>query len=81
MKIVNTLPRAVRIKEILVETEQVKTFILDCTVGARPGQFVNVWIPGLDEKPFSVAMDNGVELHLAIAAVGPFSNRMHELKV
>lgn len=80
MRIVNTLPRAVSIKEVRVETEQVKTFVLDCSVGAKPGQFVNVWIPGLDEKPFSVAMDNGVELHLAIAAVGPFSNKMHELK-
>ena len=80
MKIVNTLPRAVTIKEVRVETEQVKTFVLDISVGAKPGQFVNVWIPGLDEKPFSVAMDNGSELHLAIAAVGPFSNKMHELK-
>lgn len=81
MKIVNTLPKAVKIKEIRVETEQVRTFVLDCSLGAKPGQFVNVWIPGLDEKPFSVAMDNGTELHLAIAAVGPFSSRMHELKV
>ncbi len=75
------MPRAVRIKELRSETEQVKTFVLDISVGAKPGQFVNVWIPGLDEKPFSVAMDTGTELHLAIAAVGPFSNKMHELKV
>lgn len=81
MQILNTLPKAVSIKAIIQETEQVKTFVLDCSVGAKPGQFVNVWIPRFDEKPFSVAMDNGVELHLAIAAVGPFSNKMHELKV
>src|SRR3989338_972131 len=81
MKIINTLPVAMTIKEILIETEQVKTFVLDGSVGAKPGQFVNVWIPRVDEKPFSVAMDNGTELHLSIAAVGPFSNKMHELKV
>jgi dihydroorotate dehydrogenase electron transfer subunit len=81
MQIINTLPTAMTVKDIIVETEQVKTFVLDGSVGAKPGQFVNVWIPRLDEKPFSVAMDNGVELHISIAAVGPFSNAMHELKV
>ena len=81
MRILNTLPRAVPIKRIIKETEQVKTFVLDCSVNAKPGQFVNLWIPGVDEKPFSVAMDTGTELHLAIAAVGPFSKKMHELKV
>lgn len=81
MRILNTLPQTVRIKDIVQETEQVKTFVLDISLGVQPGQFVNVWIPCLDEKPFSVAMDNGQEIHLAIAAVGPFSNAMHGLKV
>lgn len=81
MQIINTLPQAMTIKAIVQETEQVKTFIIEGSVGAKPGQFVNVWIPQLDEKPFSVAMDNGAELHLSIAAVGPFSNAMHQLKV
>lgn len=81
MHILNTFPQTVRIKDIVQETEQVKTFILDISLGAQPGQFVNVWIPCLDEKPFSVAMDNGQEIHLAIAAVGPFSNALHKLKV
>lgn len=81
MRIVNTLPVAATVKEIVQENEQVKTFVLDISVNAQPGQFVMVWIPRMDEKPFSVAMDNGRELHLAIAAVGPFSKAMHELKV
>lgn len=82
MKIVpNNLPQAVTIKKIIQETEQVKTFVLDASIGAEPGQFVNVWIPRMNEKPFSVAMDNGTELHLSIAAVGDFSKKLHELKV
>lgn len=81
MQIINTLPIAATVKAIVQENEQVKTFVLDISVGAQPGQFVMVWIPRLNEKPFSVAMDNGVELHLAIADVGPFSHALHELKV
>jgi dihydroorotate dehydrogenase electron transfer subunit len=80
MRILNTIPKSVRIKKIIVENEMVKTFVLDHSVGAKPGQFVNVWIPRLDEKPISVATDDGKELTLTIAAVGPFSKAMHELK-
>jgi dihydroorotate dehydrogenase electron transfer subunit len=81
MKILNRVPRSVKILEIIQENAQVKTFVLDYSVGAKPGQFVMLWIPRLDEKPISVAMDTGEQLHLTIAAVGPFSNAMHELKV
>lgn len=81
MRILNSIPKAVLIKEIRQESDQVKTFVLDHSVGAQPGQFVNVWIPRLDEKPISVAYDDGKELWLSIAAVGPFSNAMHEKKV
>ncbi len=77
----DTIPRMARIKEVKQENEMVKSFVLDISVGAKPGQFVNMWIPRVDEKPFSVAEDNGKELTIAIAAVGAFSNKTHELKV
>ena len=80
MKILNSIPKAVKVKEVRVESELVKTFVLDVSLGARPGQFVNVWIPRLDEKPISVAMDDGKEMWLTIAAVGPFSEAMHKLE-
>jgi dihydroorotate dehydrogenase electron transfer subunit len=80
MKILNSIPKTVKVKEVRVESELVKTFVLDVSLGARPGQFVNVWIPRLDEKPISVAMDDGKEMWLTIAAVGAFSEAMHGLK-
>lgn len=58
-----------------------KTFIFEYSVGAKPGQFVNVWVPGLNEKPFSVAYDDGKELWLTICAVGPTSQKICEMKV
>jgi len=79
MRILNTVPRTVRIAEVTAENEQVKTFVLDVSLGAKPGQFVMLWIPGLNEKPFSVALDDGKQMHIAIAAVGPFSLALHEL--
>jgi dihydroorotate dehydrogenase electron transfer subunit len=44
---------------------------------ATPGQFAMLWLPGLDEKPFSL-MD-GDPLAFTIAAVGPFSRAVTSL--
>lgn len=59
----------------------VRTFVLPLSIGAQPGQFVNLWIPRVNEKPFSVALDDGKNLHLAIAEVGPFTQKLFTLKV
>jgi len=79
--LLDTRPKMVLIKEVVRENEQVTTLVLDASVGAEPGQFVNVWIPSLNEKPFSVAMDDGKEMRLSVAAVGPFSNALCDKKV
>lgn len=71
------LPQAMRITETAQQTDKVKTFTLDGRLAAHPGQFVMVWLPELNEKPFSLVDDDPVTL--AVAAVGPFSARLHEL--
>lgn len=77
----NDIPKTVKILDIKSENPFVKTFTLDISVKAKPGQFVMLWIPRLNEKPFSVAFSDDEKLEVAIAAVGEFSNAMHELKV
>ena len=73
------LPHPLRIARISQETSKIKTFTLDGSLVAQPGQFVMVWLPRLNEKPFSVVNDE--PLTLTVAEVGPFSARLHELKV
>ena len=68
-----------QIVEIRAENEQTKTFVLDGALDAAPGQFVMAWLPGVDEKPFSLADADPVTL--TIAAVGPFSRALHGLAV
>ena len=75
------IPKTVKILNIKDENPFVKTFTLDISPGAKPGQFVMLWVPRMDEKPFSVAFDDGYELQLSIAAVGPFTNALHDMKV
>lgn len=72
-------PQAYRIASVRQETPRVRTFVLDGSLAAQPGQFVMAWLPGLDEKPFSLV--DGAPLTLAVARVGPFTRAMHRLGV
>ncbi len=73
------LPSAARVVDVVVENHRTRTFTLDVHLpGARPGQFVMVWLPGRDEKPISL-MDSD-PVRLTVAAVGPFTRAMHALR-
>jgi dihydroorotate dehydrogenase electron transfer subunit len=68
-----------RIERITTENDRTKTLVLDGSLDAAPGQFVMAWLPGVDEKPFSLAQADPVTL--TVAAVGPFSRALHSLAV
>ena len=74
------LPRTCRITEVKQETENVRTLTFDVSLGAKPGQFAMIWIPGVDEKPFSIAYDDGENLKITFFAVGPMSKALAEKK-
>lgn len=67
------------IVSIKKETEKVKTFVLNKSITAKPGQYVMVWIPRLNEKPFGVVASS--PLTISIAKVGPFTQAIHSLRV
>lgn len=74
-----SLPKVAQITSIGSESAKVKTLGLDLPMEAEPGQFVMVWLPGLDEKPFSMVQVDPVLL--TVARVGPFSAAIHALKI
>jgi len=74
-----SLPTAVRIRQVRDETRDVRTFVLDLDlVEARPGQFVMLWLPGMDEKPMSIAFP--APLTLTVTRVGPFTTALHRAR-
>ncbi len=70
------LPKTVRINHIVRETRTVSTFVLDASIHAAPGQFVMVWLPGIDEKPISIAWPD--PLTICVAKTGEWSAALHE---
>ncbi len=52
--------RMVVIEEVIEETPSVKTFVFDdmLSSNAKPGQFLMIWIPRVEELPMSVMISN-----------------------
>ncbi len=74
-----SLPQVACIVDVIDESVKVRTLTLDLHLDAEPGQFVMAWLPGLDEKPFSLVSADPVIL--TIARVGPFSTAIHALGI
>src|SRR3989338_6477982 len=73
------LPKIARIKRIVKENDAMKTFFLDGKMDYEPGQFVMLWIPGVDEKPFSLSYDNPIGI--TIEKRGKFTEKLFNMKV
>ncbi len=75
--------RTVRLLKADVESPTVKTFTFRdalCTK-AKPGQFLMLWIPKVDEIPLSIldANDSGY-VSVAVRNVGEATNALHKMK-
>jgi dihydroorotate dehydrogenase electron transfer subunit len=77
----NTL-RTTQIIRIEIESPTVKTFTFTdklCSK-ARPGQFLMLWIPGIDEIPLSI-LDAGENLvSVSVKAVGDATRHLHAME-
>ena len=80
LKKFDSRPVVLPIKKIIKENETTNTYIFEYPLGGAPGQFVMMWIPGVDEKPFSSAYDNGEEFWLTICNVGAATEELFKLK-
>jgi len=75
----SALPTIAHISQIQDETRTVRTFVLDMDMErAEPGQFVMVWLPGVDEKPMSIA--HPTPLTITVNRIGPFSTALHQMR-
>ena len=64
------LPVQVSVSEIKKETPSVRTFFFDRSFSFEPGQFVMVWVPGVDEIPMALSSANSITVQNAGDATG-----------
>jgi dihydroorotate dehydrogenase electron transfer subunit len=72
-----SMPQPARITGVVEESARVRTLELDLRLEADPGQFVMAWLPGQNERPFSLVRAEPATL--TVARVGPFSEALHSL--
>jgi len=71
-------PISAEILEIVEETPTIRTFRLDTAdwLRGRPGQYLMVWVRGVDEVPMTLAYDDGI----TVQSVGEATKAMFRLK-
>ena len=69
----------VRITSVRNESNDTKTFEFVWNGEAKAGQFVMVWIPGVDEIPMSLSSVGKVK-SITVKAIGNATKTIHELK-
>lgn len=69
------MPAMIAVKKVVKENRSTKTIFLDTAIKADPGQFVMLWLPGVEEKPFSVS-HIGKELGVTVQERGAYTQKL-----
>ena len=74
------IPQMLEISDVIQEAKAQKSFFFKHSLECNPGQFVMVWVPGIDEKPMAVSYWNKKEFAFTSQAIGKFTNALDKLK-
>src|SRR5512136_2992990 len=70
------LPVPVSILQVKKETSLIRTFVVDRSFAFSPGQFVMVWVPGVDEIPMALSSLNSI----TVQKVGDATSALFAMK-
>ena len=74
------LPKIYTVSGTVLEGAGIKSIYLKGSFFCKPGQFIMVWIPEVDEKPMAVAHIAKTEFAFAYHSIGPFTKACDALK-
>ena len=75
----NNTMRTAEIVQVRTESPTVKTYVLPDRLAAKakPGQFLMLWIPGIDEIPLSILEAANGLVSVSVKAVGDATRHLH----
>ncbi|PIE63018.1 MAG: dihydroorotate dehydrogenase electron transfer subunit [Desulfobacter postgatei] len=73
--ITQLMPAMVKVADKEVYTSGFATLFINEPIGFKPGQFVMVWIPGVDEKPYTISHHSPDRFGITVEAKGLFSKK------
>ncbi|MEA2036775.1 MAG: dihydroorotate dehydrogenase electron transfer subunit [Nanoarchaeota archaeon] len=69
-----------KVKEVIRENDKAVSIILNGKINYKPGQFIMLWLPGVDEKPFAVSYLTKSIFGVTIEAKGIFTKKISKVK-
>ncbi len=79
-KIIDQKHIMLRVEETQIESPAFATLFFNYALDFKPGQFIMVWIPGIDEKPYTISHHSKENFAITIEAKGIFSQKAVSLK-
>jgi dihydroorotate dehydrogenase electron transfer subunit len=73
-------PVVLKISKVKKETANHVTLFFKFPLDFKPGQFVMVWLPRVDEKPFTLSYHNKEEFGITIESKGAFTKKVINMK-
>ncbi len=74
--------KSAKLIEIKPQTDTIKLFRFDFALNFKPGQFVELSIPGYGEAPFAPCSAPGAKyLELCVRDAGRLTHKLHEMKI
>ena len=68
------------IKKIVKESPNTNSYIFEGKIDYSPGQFIMLWLPGIDEKPFAVSCLGHDEFGVTVEEKGLFTKELAKVK-
>ncbi|MBI2653987.1 dihydroorotate dehydrogenase electron transfer subunit [Candidatus Woesearchaeota archaeon] len=74
------IPKMLEISDVVQEGKGQKSFFFRHSIDCKPGQFMMVWIPEIDEKPMAVSYWSKKEFAFTSQAIGRWTNALDKFK-
>jgi len=74
------IPAMLEVSDVVKEGKGQTSFFFRQKIECRPGQFIMVWLPGVDEKPMAVSYHSKNEFAFTSQAIGKFTNALEKIK-
>ncbi len=80
---VSNRPRITKVLDVIEESSTVRSLLFkdEMCSKAKPGQFMMVWIPGVDEIPMSISIMKDDQAGLTVRKVGEASTALFNMRV
>lgn len=73
-------PEMMKIDKIIEESEGTKSFLFKHKIDYTPGQFIMVWLPDIDEKPFAVSYLGNDYFGITALERGKYTKLLHNME-